>query len=53
MILVDTSMWVTHLRYGDADLIRLLNAGRVLADPLVIGELALAADAQLEFQEVQ
>lgn len=41
MILVDTSVWVDHLRAGDAALIRLLNQGKVLAHPFVIGELAL------------
>lgn len=41
MILVDTSIWVDHLRIGDDWLARLLNAGRVLVHPFVIGELAL------------
>ncbi len=40
MILVDTSVWVDHLRVGDEDLVALLNSGRVLAHPFVIGELA-------------
>lgn len=41
MILVDTSVWVDHLRTGDKMLVDLLAAGRVLAHPFVIGELAL------------
>lgn len=41
MILVDTSVWVDHLRVGDAALADLLQAGRVLAHPFVAGELAL------------
>ena len=41
MILVDTSVWVDHLRAGDEALSALLDAGRVLAHPFVIGELAL------------
>ncbi len=41
MILVDTSVWVDHLRAGDRALARLLAAGTVLAHPFVIGELAL------------
>lgn len=41
MILVDTSLWIDHLRQGDAELVRLLNAGQVLAHPFVTGELAL------------
>ncbi len=40
MILVDTSVWVDHLRRSDAGLARLLNTGLVLAHPCVIGELA-------------
>lgn len=41
MILVDTSVWIDHLRAGDPDLVRLLRRNRVLAHPWVIGELAL------------
>ena len=41
MILVDTSIWIDHLRQCDEPLSRLLNQGRVLAHPYVIGELAL------------
>ena len=40
MILVDTSVWVEHLRSRNATLARELEAGRVLAHPFVIGELA-------------
>ncbi|QBC31026.1 type II toxin-antitoxin system VapC family toxin [Pandoraea sp. XY-2] len=43
MILVDTSVWIDHLRAGDATLVRLLETGRVLAHPYVIGELALGS----------
>lgn len=41
MILVDTSVWIDHLRAGDERLVRLLGEGQVLAHPFVIGELAL------------
>ena len=41
MILVDTSVWIDHLRQGDAALHSLLQAGRVLVHPLVIGEIAM------------
>jgi predicted nucleic acid-binding protein len=41
MILIDSSVWVDHLRSGDATLVRLLNDGLALAHPFVIGELAL------------
>jgi len=40
MILVDTSVWVDHLRAGDAALGELLNRSRVLMHPFVVGELA-------------
>jgi predicted nucleic acid-binding protein len=43
VILVDSSVWVDHLRSGDEILGRLLADGRVLAHPFVIGELALGA----------
>ncbi len=40
MILVDTSVWVDHLRRGDAQLAGLLDRGQVLMHPFVIGEIA-------------
>jgi predicted nucleic acid-binding protein len=40
MILVDSSVWIDHLRAGEPALVELLNSGRVLAHPFVIGELA-------------
>lgn len=40
MILVDTSVWIDHLRGGDERLVTLLNSGQVLMHPFVIGELA-------------
>ncbi len=41
MILVDTSVWVDHLRLRSRTLVHLLDTGKVLAHPFVIGELAL------------
>ena len=35
-----TSVWIDHLRVADEHLVLLLNGGRVLAHPMVIGELA-------------
>jgi len=40
MILVDTSVWIDHLRTGDERLSDLLNHGQVVIHPFVIGELA-------------
>lgn len=40
MILVDTSVWVEHLRRGLPRLASLLQEGEVLIHPWVIGELA-------------
>jgi predicted nucleic acid-binding protein len=38
--LVDTSVWVDHLRHGNAKLATLLEGGSVCCHPFVIGELA-------------
>jgi predicted nucleic acid-binding protein len=40
MILVDTSVWVRHLRGGDPHLEQLLNNGEVMCHPFIVGELA-------------
>ena len=40
MVLVDTSIWVAHLRQGNAQLEALLNEGTVVCHPFIIGELA-------------
>ncbi len=40
MILVDTSVWIDHLRHGDPSLVTVLEAGRVLMHPFVVGEVA-------------
>ena len=40
MILADTSVWVDHLRAGDADLGDSLQAGAVFIHPFIIRELA-------------
>ena len=40
MILVDTSIWIDHLRCRDTRLINLLDRSQVLAHPFIIGELA-------------
>lgn len=40
MILVDTSVWIDHLRKRESALIAALEAGLVLMHPFVVGELA-------------
>ena len=40
MILVDTSVWIEHLRSGNPLLAELLEQNRVVMHPMVLGELA-------------
>ena len=40
MILVDTSVWIDHLRHTDTTLASLLERGWVLGHPFVLGEIA-------------
>ena len=40
MILVDTSIWVDHLRAGDDGLAAALERGLVFTHPFIVGELA-------------
>ena len=50
MMLVDTSVWLDHLRRGDAELVVALQAGQEGIHPFVVGELAcgnLRARAEL------
>jgi predicted nucleic acid-binding protein len=48
MILVDTSVWIDHLRASDKVLGGLLDAGAVLTHPFIVGELALGNLRQRE-----
>ncbi|MBI5604642.1 MAG: type II toxin-antitoxin system VapC family toxin [Deltaproteobacteria bacterium] len=40
MVLVDTSIWVSHFRETHEGLVKLLNKGEVACHPFIIGELA-------------
>lgn len=40
MILVDTSVWIDHLRRREPTLTAMLDAGQILMHPFVLGELA-------------
>lgn len=48
MILVDTSVWVEHLRHGDERLAALLEHELVLVHPHMIGELCLGLPRQCD-----
>jgi predicted nucleic acid-binding protein len=39
-VIVDTSVWIDHLRRGNRQLVARLGRGIILCHPLVIGELA-------------
>jgi len=41
MVLVDTSVWIDHLRNDNGRLRDLLDAAEVLVHPFIVGELAL------------
>ena len=40
MVLVDTSVWISHFRKGNSQLQDLLTEGKVACHPFIIGELA-------------
>ncbi len=48
MILVDTSVWVDHLRSNEPALTELLHRNQVLCHPFIRGELALSNLRQRE-----
>ena len=48
MVLVDTSVWIDHLRHKEALLVGLLESNCVLSHPFVRGELALGNLKQRE-----
>jgi predicted nucleic acid-binding protein len=43
VILVDTSIWIDHLRRSDPTLVALLHGSQVCSHPMIIGELALGS----------
>jgi predicted nucleic acid-binding protein len=49
VILVDSSVWIAHLRAADAVLVDLLLRERVLVHPFVIGEIALGHVRERDF----
>ena len=49
MILVDTSVWIDHLRIANKTLAAFLDSTEVLIHPFVMGELALGGLRQRQF----
>ena len=45
-VLVDTSIWVEHFRHGNSTLVELLSLNRVMAHPLVIGDIPCGTPPQ-------
>ncbi|MGA8938647.1 MAG: PIN domain-containing protein [Acidobacteriaceae bacterium] len=43
MILADTSVWIDHLRKSDAQMMRLLQSGKIVMHPFVVAEVALGS----------
>ena len=43
MILVDTSVWIDHLRRGNSALSATLERGEVVCHPFIIGEISLGS----------
>jgi predicted nucleic acid-binding protein len=43
MILVDTSVWIDHLRNRNAELEQRLGSGQILMHPFILAELALGS----------
>lgn len=43
MILVDSTIWVDHLRHGDPLLVKYLEAALIYTHPFIIGEIALGS----------
>jgi predicted nucleic acid-binding protein len=48
MILVDTSIWIDHLRSADPTLVTLLEGAEVATHSLIVGELAVGSLARRE-----
>lgn len=40
MVLVDTSVWISHLRYSNSSLQKLLEGNKVASHRFIVGELA-------------
>ena len=49
MILVDSSVWIEHLRRHEHDLAALLEVGLVMCHPFVIGEIACGHLSRREY----
>jgi len=43
LILADTSVWIDHLRSGNAEMRKQLNQGQIVIHPFIVAELALGS----------
>ncbi|MCV9940852.1 type II toxin-antitoxin system VapC family toxin [Boseaceae bacterium BT-24-1] len=43
MTLIDASVWIDHLRYGEPRLVEFLSDDQVVVHPFVVGEIALGS----------
>jgi len=44
-LLIDTSIWIDHIRAPDGELSAALNSGQVVVHPFVLGEIAVGSIA--------
>jgi len=51
-MLVDTSIWVEHLRHGQLGLVSLLHRSEVQCHPFIIGELACSISRRSEILQL-
>lgn len=46
MVIVDASVWICHLRQAEPRLLELIEQGRLLMHPFIVGEIALGSLAR-------
>ena len=53
MILVDTSIWIEHLRRSNEALVALLSEGRVAIHPFILGEVAMSGASRVVIEHLR